>query len=165
MDKYIYFVSQLPALLFDQEPLITVENFLVEAEKWLSGKDLSILSDVSLTGIGLRDDDPDVLRLYKITESEFLDELVRWRKTRESDQEYKPRTFSVAALKEGTPLDAERRLLLWKWDLLDRHEHEHHFDLEFLIIYFLKLQILHRLVSFNTELGLQNYHSLCEAEV
>ena len=117
MDKYIYFVSQLPALLFDQEPLITIENFLIEAEKWLSGKDLSILSDVSLTGIEIRDDDPEVLRHYKITESELLDELVRWRKTRESDQEYKPRTFSVAALKEGTPLDAERRLLQWKWDL------------------------------------------------
>ena len=71
----------------------------------------------------------------------------------------------MTLLKEGTPLDAERRLLRWKWDFLDETEHEHHFDLEFLIIYFLKLQILHRLVSFDAELGLHNYQNLCEAEV
>ena len=40
MDKYIYFVTQLPTLLFDQKPLISIENFLIEAEKWLTEKDL-----------------------------------------------------------------------------------------------------------------------------
>lgn len=165
MDKYIYFVSQLPAQVFNQDPLISVENFLIEAEKWLSEKDLAILSAVAMDNLESRDDDPDILKRYKTYETDFRNELVRWRKTRESDQEYKPRLFSVAALKEGTPLDAERRLMHWKWAFLDDYEHDHHFDLEFLIIYYLKLQILHRLASFNTELGLQNYHTLCEAEV
>lgn len=164
MDKYIYFVSQLPMLLFDKQPLIRIDDFLAEAEKWLTDTDYSILSRINLLSIEPEHDDPDVLRQYKERERAFQDELVSWRKTRGTEREYKPRLFSLGMLKEGTPLDAERLMLQWKWNDIDEEEHMHHFDLEYLVIYFLKLQILHRLMSFDGEQGLKKYHSVCEAE-
>jgi hypothetical protein len=165
MDKYIYLVSQLPMLHFDRKPLISVEDFLVEADKWLSGRDHTVLIRADLLNVDPDPCDTQLLRRYKAHERDFRNDFIRWRQTKGSDQEHKPRFFSASALREGTPLDAERLILRWKWDFLDAEEHAHHFDLDYLVIYFLKLKILHRLMIFESEKGLENYHSLCEAEV
>ena len=61
MDKYYYFVSQLPFLTFGQESYIDRERFLDEARKWLSDKDFSMISNVSLNDFYPRDGDNEVL--------------------------------------------------------------------------------------------------------
>ncbi len=164
MDKYIYLVSQLPMLHFDQKPLISVDDFLVEAEKWLDNKDYRVLQQADLYAVDHASVDPPVLKRYKANELDFRNDFVQWRKSRGTDQEYKPRFFNAGELRDGTPLDAERVLLRWKWNFLDAEEHAHHFDLEFLIVYFLKLKILSRLMTFDSDKGLENYQLLCEAE-
>ena len=35
MDKYIYLVAQLPALVFDKPSYMTSARFLEEADKWM----------------------------------------------------------------------------------------------------------------------------------
>ncbi|MGB3975255.1 MAG: hypothetical protein WBM02_12345 [bacterium] len=165
MDKYFYFVSQLPALQFDRDPIITIDNFIIEAEKWLSKSDFAILSRVDPVEITPEKDDPEVLKHYKKNQAVFLEELVLWRKSKTTEREYKSHLFPLHLLKEGTPLDAERLMLKWKWDEIEEQEYKHHFDLEFLIIYFMKLKILHKLKSFDSERGLKKYQSLCEAEI
>lgn len=165
MDKYYYFVAQLPTLFFDREPLITIEDFLAEGEKWMGSRDYALLSRVEMSRTVPDGGDPEALQRYKAFEFGLRHELALWRRTRGTDQEYRPLGFSLSALREGTPLDGERRLLRWRWDYLDEEERRHHFDLERLILYFLKLQILRRLLSFDKEEGLKTFQTLCEAEV
>jgi len=165
MDKYYYFVAQLPTLLFDREPLIEIETFLAEGEKWLGDRDYALLARVDMNQAVPESGDPGVLQRYKAFEFGLRNELALWRRTRGTDQEYRPSGFPLSAIREGTPLEVERRLLRWRWDYLDEEEREHHFDLEVLILYFLKLQILRRLFSFDKEQGLKTFQNLCEAEV
>ena len=165
MDKYYYFVAQLPTLFFDREAPITIEEFLDEGEKWMGSRDFALLSRVDVSHTEANSGDPQVLQNYKAFEFDLRNELALWRGTRGTDQEYRPSGFSLSALREGTPLDVERRLLQWRWDFIDEEEREHHFDLEFLVLYLLKLQILRRLLMFDKEEGLKTFQNLCEAEV
>jgi len=68
-------------------------------------------------------------------------------------------------IKEGNPLEIEKKLLLLRWNLIEEKQQEHHFDLEFLILYFLKLQILDRLSSFNKEKGQEIFQKISKVDV
>lgn len=164
MDRYYYLVAQLPTLVFGREPEITVEEFLTEAAKWLSEKDYRVLSRVDIQETAPQPGDPGALRRFKAFEFALRNELTLWRRTRGTEQEYRPTGFSLAALREGTPLDVEMRLLRWRWDLVDEEEREHHFDLESLVLYLIKLQILRRASYFDPEAGMKVFQNLCEAE-
>ena len=165
MDKYYYFVSQLPVLFFDKESYMTSEYFLQEAEKWLSTKDLEILSRVDMNDFSLDGKYSQVLLEYKEFEFSLRNDLALWRKAQRMGQEYKTLSFPVSVVKEGNPLDVEKKLLHLRWNFIEEKELEHHFDLELLILYFLKLQILERLFSFNKEKGLETYQKLCKVDV
>ena len=54
---------------------------------------------------------------------------------------------------DDNPLEIERRLLHLRWNFLEEQEIGHFFDLHFLIIYYLKLQLLQRLFSFDKQKG------------
>jgi uncharacterized protein DUF2764 len=165
MDKYYYFVAQLPTLLFDQAPLMDIESFLAESEKWLGSRDYGLLSKLDIDDAAARAGDPAVLAEYKAFEFGLRTELALWRKARSTDQEYSPMGFPSSILREGTPLDIERALLRLRWDYIEKEESEHHFDLGVLISYLLKLQILRRLLTFDGEEGMKTFRNLCEVEV
>ena len=165
MDKHYYFVAQLPTLYFDREPAMAVERFLAEGGKWLGERDYAVLSRVDLNETAPSHTVPEALRDYCAFEFDLRSELARWRSTRGTDQEYRPLGFPLSTVREGTPLDVEKRLLRMRWDYLEEREQEHHFDLGVLILYFLKLQILRRLSTFDKEEGLKTFQNLCEVEV
>ncbi|RKY80721.1 hypothetical protein DRQ15_01760 [candidate division KSB1 bacterium] len=165
MDKYYYFVSQLPVLFFDQESYMSTEYFLQEAEKWLSAKDFRTLSAVDINDFSLDKKCPQVLKQYKQFEFNLRNDLALWRKAQRMGQEYKPVNFPVSVIKEGNPLEIEKKLLLLRWNLIEEKQQEHHFDLEFLILYFLKLQILDRLSSFNKEKGQEIFQKISKVDV
>ena len=144
---------------------MALDAFLVEAEKWVAGRDYAVLSRVDMNHTDPQAGDSGIFPRYQAVERSLRNELARWRRTRGTDQEYRPSGFLLSILREGTPLDVERRLLRWRWEFLEDEEQEHHFDLELLIIYFLKLQILRRLLTFDKEAGLKTFQNLCEAEV
>lgn len=165
MDKHYYFVSQLPSLFFDVEAGISLEAFFAEGEKWLSDWELDILSRVSTDDTEAVEGDPDVLQGFRAFEFNMRTDLALWRRTRGTDQEYRPSGFPVSIVRDGTPLEAERELLKLRWNYIENEAPAHHYDLEFLILYCLKLQILRRLFSFNKEEGLKTFQTLCEVEV
>jgi len=68
-------------------------------------------------------------------------------------------------VREGDPLTVEKNLLLWRWQFLDSLEFGHYFDLEFLIMYYLRLQILKRLFTFNKKIGREKYQQYLEMEL
>lgn len=165
MDKYYYVVAQLPLLFWDKEPTITSDAFLDEAEKWLSSKDYAILSNAryDATDIGIRS--PKLLKDYVEHEYTFRTELAAWRKAQRDGVDFKPESFNVSLIKDGNPLQVETALLQRRWDMISAVEPDHHFDLEFLILYFFKLQILEKLSLYNKEKGLEIFQKISKVEI
>ena len=161
MDKYYYLTASLPLLKFTEAPLITREDFTAEAEKWLSGEDFFILICAIREIRG-----ENLLRGYKEFEYSTRDELALFRTARRQNIEYKMRKDLSGIIQEDiNPLEIERKLLLLRWNFLEEQEIEHCFDLDFLIIYYLKLQILERLASFNKEKGKEIFENFSKVEL
>lgn len=157
MDKYYYFIAELPYLYFGKEAPQTMTWFLEEAHKWLDPNDYNQLTKIAYDACEPQADDHPVLRQYKDFEAAFRRDLAQWRQARKEQQEFKPCTFPLNLVKEGNPLVVERNLLHWRWRFLETLEPEHHFDFGFIIIYLLKLQILQKYFSFNKESGKSKY--------
>jgi hypothetical protein len=101
MDKYYYLVSQLPMLFFDKEPAISYENFMAEAEKWLSPKDFALVSTLDMAEMAAKRADPAVLKTYKEAEQEIRSDLVAWRREKKSGREHKPAAFAALLSKKA----------------------------------------------------------------
>lgn len=165
MDKHYYIVAQLPMLFFDREPAMSSEAFLREAEKWMSESEFDRLRRARYDSTDLTVQKPVLLKQYVEREHAFRRDLAQWRKAQREGQEFKPETFSPALVKEGNPLEIERNLLLNRWKLIEELEAGHHFDLEFLILYFFKLQILEKLALFNKEKGRQAFQTISKVDL
>ena len=165
MDKYYYLVTQLPLLTFDQQVEYSSENFLAEAKKWLSSNDYASLAAVDLHKLASMPVKPAVLQQYLNFENKLRQELAEWRMAKKKNSDYKLETIANSVLTEGTPLDVEKRLLRLRWDYIEELALVHYFDIEFLILYMLKLQILERIASFDKEIGLETFQKLCKVEI
>jgi len=162
MDKYYYLVSQLPFLIFDKKPPIDREQFLSEAEKWLSASEIKILLKADMNDFSHESPGPDIMKEYKDFEKHLRGELAKWRKARKNKSEYKL-PVDMAGIDKGTPLDIERKLLFSRWAWIENKEEGHYFDLDFLLMYFIKLQILERLFTFDVQKGKERFMLLCES--
>jgi hypothetical protein len=165
MDKYYYFVSELPTLFFENRCDITIEWFLDEAQKWLIARDYQVLSRVNLMDTVTDKKEPQLLRLYKKLESHLINEVAAWRKSSLNGKEEKPFGVLLSLIQEGNPLEIEIKLLKHRWDFIEEMSTEHHFDLEFLIQYYLKLQILAKLALFDKERGVEVFHRMSQVTV
>ena len=157
MDKYYYFVSQLSFLTFGQESYINREDFLDQARKWLATKDFLSVSDVSLNNFYPQAGDNETLTKYKNFEKALREEIASFRK----DENYVGASFNLN-LNEGTPLEIERSLLRLRWKFIESLEEGHFFDLEILILHFLKIQVLEKLLTFDKKKGTVIFDKLCE---
>jgi hypothetical protein len=153
MDKYYYIIAQLPRLVFNKPDGHSEKDFLAEAGKWLGKRDLGILSSIDLDGSAPFKKGPRVWQAFQVFEQTFRDDIAAWRKARHDGQDYKPSQFPLSLIKEGNPLEIERKLLEFRWNFLDAMEKDHHFDIDVLVLYMLKLKILSRLSLFSREKG------------
>jgi len=160
MDKHYYLVSQLPSLQFDREPFFSVESFLEEAGKWMNRREYSLLVSCRLFQTSLQRNGISVYDTYLSFEERFSRELAEWRREQKKGQERKLPPELAALVSEGDPLIVEKMLLKARWDFLDESVIEHHFDLSFLVVYFLKLQILEKLAEYDPEKGRDVYQRL-----
>ncbi len=158
-DRYYYFLAQLPALRFGKEPGISIPAFLAEAEKWLTRGDAAVLRRASLFDLSGEAAGCRLLERLRDFERSFRTELAEWRRARREGRDART-SFPAGLVREGNPLEVERKLLGWRWDRLEEEEAGHHFDLEAAILYHLKLQIAARLAVYNAERGLQAYRHL-----
>lgn len=164
MDKYYYFVSQLPSLVFDQEPQVDQSYFLGEAKKWVGEKEYKIISKIRFEDFNQSKDDPGALADYKSFEAKLRHEIFFWRKANREGTSHHPQSNLNLSIDQGSPLANEKQLLLLRWQFLEDKESEHNFDLAYLIVYFLKLQILARLFVFDKEKGTKRFDELCEVK-
>lgn len=161
MDKYYYLVSQLPFLRFNEKTYITRDYLLGEAKKWLNPSDFLIFSGVDINSFSDSYGDPKVLRDYKKFERNMRNEILLLRKGLRANGEHKVSDVLQEIVNQGNPLEIEKKLLYLRWRFIEELESGHYFDLDFIILYSLKVQILRRLFVFDKEKGIKKFEAAC----
>jgi len=159
MDKYIYFAAEMPGLKWGSEQLISEENFLEEAEKWMTPADYASLSETLVNRYEAQNKS-SMYNDFLLFENEVRTELAEYRRAAKEGYEYKFLHLPMQLIKDGNPLDIELKLMKYRWDWLEEREFGHYSDLDFFILYYLKLQLLQRVASFKKELGEEAFEKL-----
>lgn len=172
MDQYYYAVSSLPFLDFNNSPAIRFDEFISICRSALTQKDFEIISKLSITNLKTMDSAITVLDRWKSWEGTLRNEIAKLRSaalgidsasyTYDIESNSEAPGIARNAYKQDTPLLAEEDLDKARWRFLDELEHGHHFDLEKLIVYSLRLQILERKGMFTTENGNVNFQKIYE---
>ncbi|TVQ40631.1 MAG: DUF2764 family protein [Spirochaetaceae bacterium] len=168
MSQYYYAVAALPMLFLESEVFPGEQEFLDHCSAWLSDADFALLSTASLHPSFTFADRGSVLGRWYTIERALRNELVRARAARLHVDEEKylagddaPAWLSAGdiesraseAFAQENPLRAEQQLDEFRWQVLDQLEVGHYFDLDKLIVYYLKLQMLVRRSAMNRETG------------
>jgi hypothetical protein len=177
---YYYLVSQLPGLVYGQEPPMSSARFRDLARAQLSAEDASLLSLLSLdpqpgSGAGR----PSYAETGAPTGSGFID---RWRDWERALRLNLARLRALKIKREGAldpplvpadaasgaqqalaaenPLEAEALLDRARWNAIEQFQGIPPFTRNAVYAYLLKLLILERRASFKVETGFAEYKSL-----
>ena len=172
MGNYYYTVSSLPYLGFDDEPVITMHEFIGICLSTLTENDFKTVESVSLSEFEKMDSSVSVIERWVSWESSLRNELVKLRGASlgvESDRYIRDAEINTespgiarSAFKLESPLAAEEIINKARWDFLNEIEVSHYFDLEKIIVYSLRLQILERKKMFTIENGDKNFQIIYE---
>lgn len=158
---YVYFISTLPALHFLAKPPLSSEKFFSLAERFIPNRDIEMLKKCSITGEYAAANIQPTLKKWQNFDTALRNELV---KARSAHKHIDPSKYlrqdkyfeasighmAVAVHRSPSVLAAEKTLDEQRWRWLDEFAIGHYFDLDFLIVYLLKLLILERWEKVNT---------------
>ena len=165
MDRsYYYLCASMPMLNFGTKPPMSNEEFIASSDGQLTDSDLEALKKSVLnpqSGIGRSQ---TVLKKWNDFEISLRNEIVisRAKKMRKDSADYirgdyvpEPglAVLITEAFAEGTPLELAKRMDLARWDKLEEIGGQHYFNLSFLIVYYLKLQLVNKWHNIITEKG------------
>lgn len=165
MGNYYYTVAALESIRLDEKAPISEEQFLQFAESTMDARDYQVLLR-SRWG------------LTEPTGSPFADRILSWEKelrlelakarilklgldsapalpASDGNDSLLEQVRAVMAL--DSPLDAERFLNNLRWSFVENMSACHFFDLEALVVYYLKLQLALRQEKFQEELGRESF--------
>lgn len=162
MNEYYYLIASLPYLKFGQELPVTRDDFLSECRKWLSPDDMKTLLSADLCCYGIRPGDTAVLREWKTFDMEQREEIARVRAAKKRAEGVKIPERLKNIFDKETPLLSEMELERVRWGFLEDKSSRHYFDLDALLLYFLKLQIQARLAGFDKDKGEKFFYETCE---
>jgi hypothetical protein len=175
--SYYYLVAQLPYLTYGQTPPMPPQAFKEMVKPMLTSEDSAFLDMVSLDPQYYTDRAP-------VCGSDFIDGWREWERTlrlnlarnravkakREGSLTAEPPalpvdavTVATRAVAEESPLEAEITLDKARWSAIDSLLGYEYFDRNTVFAYLLKLLILQRRASFQTETGFSEYKSLYAA--
>jgi hypothetical protein len=170
MSQYYYFGASLPMIQPDGAPPMSANDFLADCERLLSPSDFEQVRQAKLSSPELAETKVGVLQRYQDAEFGLRNELVKVRAKKlgvETDryvreESLNPLLVSAAReiLEQEDPLRAEIHISRVLWRILDDLLVGHYFDVDFLAAYYLKLQILERNASFQTEAGERKLESI-----
>jgi hypothetical protein len=156
---YTYLISSLPMLQVASKPALSLNDFLSRCAELIPEHDVALIRRaLSTEAYSLELPLPGVLLKWKEFDLALRNELVRVRALRKKVDPSKflrqDTHFDInlthiaqAALRQVSILEAERYLDLERWKALDEISRGHYFDLDFLLVYGLKLAILERWVK------------------
>lgn len=153
---YVYLISSLPMLQFGARPPLSRDNFLELCQRLISGKDYVLLKDLpGPKEYAVYSGTQPTLKRWVSFDTCLRNELVKVRAgSRHADtakylheQDYDNLSLTQAALaaqRNPDPREGELMLDRQRWDFLEELSFGHYFDLDFLIVYAYKLNILWR---------------------
>ena len=157
-------MSSLPYLRFKGEVPLSRDDFLCECKKWLDPDEMrTILSADIHSPEGARED-TELLREWKEFDEGLKKELARAREAAKKGKSYKGPDTLKEVMEKETPLLMEEGFEKTRWDFLETRVLGYNFDLNWLVLYFLKLQIVERLATFNKDAGETFFYELCEVQ-
>ena|SRR3990167_3527028 len=152
---YTYLISSLPMLNFGAKPPFTFEKFIAICSKLIPEKDTGTLTSIPKIDPGLYKGAHPTLKKWEDFEIVLRNELVKvrsghkhidplqyLRKTAYLDSSLAHSAMNIH--RNTSILEAEKALDLERWHFLEGLNFGHYFDLDFLIVYALKLLILER---------------------
>ena len=152
MGGYFYTVASLPYLSFETTATMSNEDFLFLCQNTISRGDWEILREVKFYSSSDRKTGNATYDSWTSAEQSLRAELAKLRaakKGHETESYNRYGAFSQnildaarKAFNENSPLEAETLVLQTLWALLDELEAGHLFDLDKLIAYYLRMQIL-----------------------
>ncbi|MFH1457623.1 MAG: DUF2764 family protein [Candidatus Omnitrophota bacterium] len=152
---YIYFISSLPMLHFGAKPPMALERLIQLSAELLSQEDVRLLEACPQQNIYEQKFNQPTLKKWRTFDTALRNELVKVRSSRKKidpakylrqDGFTEPAISHLAlnAYRSPSILEGERLLDAQRWRFLDELALGHYFDLDFLIVYALKLLILER---------------------
>ncbi|MCM8783876.1 MAG: DUF2764 domain-containing protein [Candidatus Omnitrophica bacterium] len=153
---YTYLISSLPFLKFDKEPPFSFLRFLDKCMDFISEEELVLMKTIP-------EKEPEIPQIKQKTLKRWFNfdfalrnELIKQRALIRNKEPYKylrktEENLSLyslqiinQAVKNPSPLEAEKMLDRLRWDFLEELEARHFFDFDFLVVYGIKLSILER---------------------
>ena len=162
MSKYYYLVASLPYLKIDTDSFYSINAFVSECKKWLGAEDLKNLINTDIDKFDVREEDLQVIKDWKEFDLNLRTEIAKAREERKHSAPVKIPSFLKDVFDQETPLLMEKSLAEIRWDFIQQQEAGFYFDINIIILYYMKLQILNRLNMFNTEKGKPIFEKLCE---
>jgi len=152
---YIYLISSLPMLHFGLKPPISFERFIRLCQGLLSEEDIEILKVCAQQNIHDYKTGQPTLNKWRVFDTALRNELVKIRAGRKKVEALKylrqdgytePYISHLALNAHRNPsiLEGEKSLDLERWRFLEELSTGHYFDIDFLIVYVLKLLILEK---------------------
>lgn len=168
--SYLYILSSLPFLQLDDRLPFDRSFFLQLCESTLSSDDCR---KILQTSIEIPQEDTalnDLAQQYWDWERTLRNYLVKARAKemniegsafiREEQAALDIEEIAAAAIKQNTPLDAERFLAKKRWEYIDGLRSVEYFSFINLQVWYLQFQILERLNVFDEEEGFNRYSAL-----
>lgn len=152
---YPYLISSLPMLHFGMKPPFSSEKFLEICRHFIPDADIEAIKKSAISGEYIATEIQPTLKKWQDFDTFLRNELVKIRslhkhialeKNLRPDGYVEAYIIHLAASVHRTPdiLEAEKLLDQGRWYFLDALSFSHYFDLDFLLIYALKLFILER---------------------
>lgn len=159
MSNIVYLISSLSSLTFEQVPPLSLEDFHSEAKAQLSIRNFDSLKKMDLKNIN--ETGPRNLNKFIEVLKQLQTDLIEIRNAKISRS-----TPNIDILPkniiEQNPLEREKSILKWQWEQLTNIEASETFTFTEVLVYKLKLQILHRLHSFQSEKGREILESIVQ---
>lgn len=172
---HVYLISSLPMLHFGMKPPFSFEKFLKMCEGLVSDEDAAVIASVAsrasssrFTGLLAK----TVLGKWYNFDTSLRNELVKIRAARKHIDPLKYLRHdgftessishaALAAARNPSIIESEKMLDRQRWHFLDELSIGHYFDIDFLIIYALKLLILGRWGRINSTDPVKEVRQLC----
>lgn len=169
---YYFTETSLPYLSFSAPPGLTSKEFLSMCEIELSPSDLFVLKSASLLPKHSEKPVLPILKNWFQWDQDIRNELVKLRAgklgkdenayIRGEASEEVSRVLVRDIFNTDSPLSAQDMLDQARWKYLEELERGHYFDVEKLIVYYLKLQLLERRNLYNKEEGQKKAEEILE---
>jgi len=168
-NSYYYLIACLPYLSFHNPQAISILEFSSRCSSYLKRYDFEVIESI-ISG------NPNKAALFLKVVSEWLNwdmelrtELAGLRakakgldESLDSPKQGLNYNLAMDVFSAASPMDADELLESARWRRLESLEHGQYFNLEWLALYSLKLQILERRGSFDMQVGMDRVANILE---